>query len=182
MARAALRAADPKFHAGLDPLQQEHDLHVIQPTTKEQLRSMAKMMEDLYRQPGNQTPEARNAYEFWKMQIASENVSDLVKFNFLRRFYFWLLGRGTKEEHDKTLWGRANTAVWNPEVAAYIDQFTSKRTQYALKLAMLANRVPSGLVGHYLYFKVSRCHSVILSFLLTPPAVHCERRAEAGEA
>ncbi len=88
------------------------------------------------------------------MQVANDQITDLVKFNFLRRFYFWLLGRGTEEEHKKTLWGRANMAVWNPEIAAYIDQFTNKRTHYALKLAMLAGRVPTGIVGSYLYFKV----------------------------
>ena len=150
-AKDVLQAANAKFHAGPDPLERESDLHVIQPSDRQQLEAMTKMLEETYK--NNPTDQQKQALELWKFQVASGTVVDQVKFQFLRRFYFWLLGRGEQEDHEKTMWGRANTAVYNGEVAAYIDQFTSKRAQYAMKLQLLSMRIPDSLLGYYLYFK-----------------------------
>ncbi len=149
-ARARLKAADPKFHPGPDPLELEMGINVIQPRDTDQLLAMTKILEEQF---GSGTPQQKQALEFWRIQVAAAIAGDNAKFEFLRRFYFWLLGRGTDFDHGKTFWGRANAAVYNGEVAAYIDQFTSKRTDYALRLSLLANRVPDSLNGYYLYFK-----------------------------
>ena len=151
-AREMLKAANPKFHAGPNPLEREASLKVIQPTDKQSVEAMTKMLNKLYGKDTN-SAEERQALDLWKFQVASGTVNDQVKFQFLRRFYFWLLGRGEEGDVAKTFWGKANVAVYNPEVAAYIDQFVGKRAQYAQQLALLANRLPDNLNGFYLYFK-----------------------------
>lgn len=120
-AKEALKAANPKFHAGKDPLELETMMTTIQPTSRQELDQMTQMLEATY-PIATRTQEQTQAIELWKFQIASGTVVDQVKFQFLRRFYFWLLGRGEKADTEKTLWGRANAAIHNPEVAAYIDQ------------------------------------------------------------
>ncbi len=150
-AKEQLLAANAKFHAGKDPLEMETMLTKIQPNSRQQLDQMTELLELTYPEP--RTAQQQQALDLWKFQIASGTVVDQVKFQFLRRFYFWLLGRGDVKDHEKTLWGRANSAVHNREVAAYIDQFIDKRAQYAMKLNMLSMNVPTSLVGYYLYFK-----------------------------
>jgi hypothetical protein len=149
--REQLRAENPKFHAGPNPLEREMNMRVIQPTTAEEIAQMTKILDETYGNSPN--AQERQALELWKFQISSGTVMDEVKLKFLRGFYFWLLGRGTEEDTKKTMWGRGNAAVYNKEVAAYIDQFVSKRTQYAQQLQLLSMRVPSTLNGYYLYYK-----------------------------
>ncbi len=148
--RREVAELQPKFHPGADPLEREAGIRVLQPTDAQQLEQMTKMLEKLYE---GATPEQQQALALWKMQVAQGTIRDQVKLDFMRRFYFWLLGRGDQSDHDKTLWGRANTAVYNKEVAAYIDMFVDKRTKYVMKLRMLANNVPDTLNGLYLYYK-----------------------------
>ncbi len=151
-ARDKVAAGNVKFAAGKDPLELETMLNRIEPTNKQQLDQMVKLLEASFDKT-DATPEQRQALELWKFQMAQGSVSDQIKFQFLRRFYFWLLGRGEQEDTDKTMWGRANVAAHNGEVAAYIDQFLDKRTEYAMKLNLLSMRQPTTLNGYYLYFK-----------------------------
>jgi hypothetical protein len=151
-AREALKAGNPKFHPGKDPLELETMLTTIQPTTRQELDQMTEMLELTY-PAATRTPQQTQALELWKFQVASNTTQDQVKFQFLRRFYFWLLGRGSEEDTKKTLWGRANAAIHNSEVAAYIDAFVDKRAQYATKLNMLSLNIPETVNGYYLYFK-----------------------------
>lgn len=148
--RDQVRTLQPKFQPGADPLEREASIKILEPTDAQQLQQMTKMLEKLY-QGG--TKQERQALELWKMQVAQGTIRDQVKLDFMRRFYFWLLGRGDQADHDKTLWGRANTAVYNKEVASYIDMFVDKRTKYVMKLRALANNVPDTLNGMYLYYK-----------------------------
>lgn len=147
---ARLVSSNPKFHPGADPIQREAGINVIMPTDKQQIEQMIKLLEKEF---GNGDPLKRQALELFKMNVAQETVSDQVKLEFLKRFHFWLLGRGDEEDHKKTLWGRGNAAVYNPEVAAYIDMFIDKRKKWVMKLLSLANNVPDTLLGYYLYFK-----------------------------
>ena len=147
-----LRSVNKKFAVGENPLEREQKLPVIVPTNQQQLEAMIKMLEDLY--PNNTaTPQQKQAMELWKFQVAQGTVGDQIKFDFVRRFYFWLLGRGSDIDHEKTSWGRANVAVFNPDVAAYIDQFAKKRMEFAIQLSLLKSRIPETLLGYYLYFK-----------------------------
>lgn len=150
VARENLAAGNPKFHAGETPLEQEAALKVIEPTSEQQLKELMNMIDLMYVDAG---PQQRKALDFYKGQMAVDGATNAVKMRFLRRFYFWLLGRGTNDDHAKTLWGRGNVAVYNAEVAAYIEQFVEKRLQYALQLSLLAQRIPVSLNGYYLYFK-----------------------------
>lgn len=145
-------AANKKFAVGKNPLELESELDVIQPQNAQQQKRMVEVMEALYKDAKND-PAKRVALEMWRMQLQSADAESLVKTDFQKRFYFWLLGRGTKEDTDKTFWGRGNMAAHNPEVAAYIDQFLESRANYAMQLALLANRAPTSLLGAYLYFK-----------------------------
>lgn len=146
-----LRAVNKKFAVGENPLEREQKLPVIMPTNQQQLESMIKMLEDLY--GNNPTEQQKQAMELWKFQVAQGTVGDQIKFDFVRSFYFWLLGRGSDVDHKNTSWQRANVAVYNPEVAAYIDQFAKKRMDFAVQLSLLKSRIPETLLGYYLYFK-----------------------------
>lgn len=153
-ARERLNRVDKKFVVGKNPLEQERELDVIVPRNQEQLNAMVKVIDELYPPNSAQvTPQQRQAVELWKFQIQQETASDQVKFNFVRDFYFWLIGRGVQEDHKNTSWGRANVAIYNPEVAGYIDQFAKKRMEFALQLSLLKSRIPETLLGYYLYFK-----------------------------
>jgi hypothetical protein len=150
--RQQLRELNPKFHAGPNELEQEPQLKILQPTNAEQLKQLTALVEALRRQ-NLHDPAWQNALRLWQMQITTGALSDAVKLEFVRRFYFWLLGRGTDADVAKTFWGRGNAAVINREVALYIQQFSQRRLDYALQLALLAGRVPETLNGYYLYFK-----------------------------
>ena len=145
-----LAAANPKFHAGPTPMELEERLKQIQPTNQQEVARLLEMVNKMY---GTATDGEKKALDFWKMQLATGTMTDQVKYEFLRRFYFWLLGRGTEEDTAKTMWGRGNAAVVNPEVRAYIEQFAEKRLNYALQLSLLSQRVPETINGYYLYFK-----------------------------
>jgi hypothetical protein len=148
--REKLRDMNRKYHAGPDPLDREFLLDTIQPQSKDELKSMTAHLDKMF---ADGTPQQKQALEMWKFQAASGSVKDVVRLEFMRRFYFWLLGRGDEEDTKKTLWGRGNAAAHNSEVSAYIEQFVNKRTEYALKLSQLSQRVPDSLNGYYLYFK-----------------------------
>ncbi len=148
--KSGMTVHNRKFLPSPSPLEQEAQLDVIMPTDAQQLQGMIRMLDKEYE---NATPSQRAALDLWKMQVSQSTASDTVKLQFLRRFYFWLLGRGDDDATSKTLWGRGNAAAHNSEVAAYIDRFHNKRTQYAIQLFMLSQRVPSNLNQYYLYFK-----------------------------
>lgn len=147
-----LAEVNPKFRAGPNELELEPELKILQPTNAEQLKQLTALVETLIRQKRDD-PAWMNALRLWQMQITTGALSDQVKFQFVRRFYFWLLGRGTDDDVKRTIWGRGNAAVINREVALYIEQFSQRRLDYALQLSLLAMRIPTTLNGYYLYFK-----------------------------
>lgn len=152
VAKVELRALNPKFHPGADPIEREANLRVILPTERDALDSMTRMLEKTY--GATEDPAERQALALWKFQVAQGSVKDQINLDFMRGFYFWLLGRGSQEDHDKTLWGRGNVAVFNKQVAKYVDLFVDKRTEYIKKLLSLANNIPQTVNGYYLYYKV----------------------------
>jgi len=146
-----LKGANKKFEAGKDPLELEARLGVIIPSNQQEEEVLAELVDKMLRDA--RTPAERNAYAMWKMQLRQAATSGAIKADFLRRFYFWLLGRGNDVDTKKTMWGRGNAAAHNKEVSLYIEQFARKRMEYALKLASLASKVPESLNEFYLYFK-----------------------------
>lgn len=151
VAREQLRAIDAKFQPGATPLEREPFEKTIKPQYKDQLEQMMKLMTQYAEQKGDDS--TKNAVALWQAQVQQGTFNDQVKFDFARRFYYWLLGRGTDEDHKKTFWGRGNAAVYNPEVRQYIEAFSTKRLQYGQQLALLASVLPTTLNGYYLYFK-----------------------------
>jgi hypothetical protein len=167
VAKEKLRAVNPKFHPGPNPLEREPFESTIKPQYKEQLEQMMKMMADY----ADKNPQAAQAVNLWRTQVAQGTFSDQVKFDFARRFFYWLLGRGTEDDVKRTFWGRGNAAVYNGEVREYIETFTKKRMEYAQQLALLSNRIPETLNGYYLYFKVGLLIFFFFFFF-------CSRRAQ----
>jgi len=150
-AREELQATQAKFHVGESPLEKERFLKVLEPRYERQLARMCDLVSAYEKSEGS---TARSlAVEMWRMQIAQGSFSDQVKLEFVRRFYRWLIGRGTDADTKRTFWGRGNAAEYNDEVRAYIEMFIDKRAEYARQLTLLANRLPSSLRGYYLYFK-----------------------------
>ena len=147
----ALKAVDPKFHPGANPIEMEDRLRTIRPKTKDEVAQLLGMIDSMLAK--TQDTGERTALQFWKVQLLQANANDQVQYEFVQRFYNWLLGRGTDEDTAKTLWGRGNAAVYNPQVRAYIEGFSRKRMEYALQLALMSQRVPETLNGYYLYFK-----------------------------
>jgi len=150
--QARLAGVDPKFRAGPNELELESELQVLQPRNAVQHKQMVDMVERLRRAYRND-PAMQNSLALWQGQLLTGQLEDEQKFQFVRRFYWWLLGRGTEADHGKTAWGRANAAVINKEVSLYIEQFAQRRLDFALQLSLLAQRVPTSLLGYWLYFK-----------------------------
>lgn len=150
-AKEELQATQQKFSVGANPLEREAFLKVLEPTYTKQLERLCELME-LY---DNTSPDPSKhiAVEMWRAQIAQGAFSDHAKMEFVRRFYYWLLGRAADKDAKRTFWGRANVAEHNDEVRAYIEMFVDKRAQFAQQMALLGSRLPSTLVGYYLYFK-----------------------------
>lgn len=155
-ARQAIASANPKWQPGMSPLEEEERLKVIVPTNAQQVRQINVMIDTLM-QDGDLDPDVRRALALWKTNYQMESVPDQVRRAFLEGFWCWLLGRGTDADTKRTLWGRANVAAHNAEVAAYLELFARKRTEYAARLVLMAEHVPDTLNGFYLYYKASAC-------------------------
>lgn len=153
-ARDVLRVGNPKWQPGLSPLEEEERLRVIVPTNAQQMRAINTMIDTLL-QDAALDADVRKALAMWKVNYQMEAAPDQVRRAFLEGFWCWLLGRGTDEDTKRTLWGRANVAAHNAEVAAYLELFARKRTEYAARLVLMAENVPDTLVGFYLYYKVT---------------------------
>lgn len=154
MRKASARGvlATPKFAPGPNPLELEREIKMIEPTNEDQMRQMGAIITEMQRGAANDR-SLLNALALWKVQLEQPAITNQMKFQFLRRFYFWLLGRGTESDVKKTFWGRANAAVYNREVSLYLEAFARKRLEYAMQISLLANRIPEGIVGYLLYFK-----------------------------
>jgi len=140
-----------KYRPGLDPLEKEATITDIQPIGLEESERMMKMINRLLERGGLKNAE-KNAFQFWKAQLAVDNMKGLVKREFLRDFWAWLLGRGKESDHKKCPWYRQSLAN-DEEVAIYCDTFLVKRTEFQIKLQLLRMRHPIGINQHYLYFK-----------------------------
>lgn len=140
-----------KYRPGLDPLEKEATIMDIQPIGLEESERMMKMINRLLEKGGLRNAE-KNAFQFWKAQLAVDNMKGLVKREFLRDFWAWLLGRGKESDHKKCPWYRQSLAN-DEEVAVYCDTFLVKRTEFQIKLQLLRMRHPVGINQHYLYFK-----------------------------
>ncbi len=166
-AKDNLRVAHSKWQPGLSPLEEEERLKVIIPTNAQQVRQINTMIDTLM-QDGDLDPDVRKALALWKVNYQMESVPDQVRRAFLEGFWCWLLGRGNDEQTKRTLWGRANVAAHNSEVAAYLETFARKRTEYVARLILMAEHVPDTLVGFYLYYKAS----LLVSFLQGGSCMH----------
>lgn len=142
--------AHKKFAPPPTPLKQEESLTLIVPREDWQVDQLKSIIEA---ELPNAKSARKNALEFWKMQLEQQDAISAVNQQFVRGFWCWLLGRGTDDEHNRTLWGRHNVATANSEVAAYVDELARKKTEYTLQLVQMANRVPMTLNGFYLYYK-----------------------------
>ena len=133
-----------KYKPGKDPLEKEESIAIIKPQNKQQREAVLKMLNDVEQKAQND-PIAKQAIAMWKTQYEMNQLQDSVDYGFLKDWWYWLLGRASDKDAARTLWGRANVAAHNDEVAAYIELFINKRLDYALKLISLANRVPDTL-------------------------------------
>ena len=150
LTKQQLHNANKKFTPGPNPIEQEASLGVIQPTTRAQRDILLRILERM--QTGaNESQKA--AIDVWKANFLLSDWQTVANTDFLKRFWCWLLGRGTEEDTARTLWGRENVAAHNDEVADYIELFIQKRLAWAMQLVAMANRVPTTLKGYYLYFK-----------------------------
>lgn len=132
-----------KFQPGKDPLEKEESIAIIKPQNKQQRDAVIKMLTDVENKAKAQNDTtALQAIGMWKTQYEMNQLQDSVDYGFLKDWWYWLLGRASDKDAARTLWGRANVAAHNDEVAAYIELFVQKRLDYALKLISLANRVP----------------------------------------
>ncbi len=143
-------AGNSKFAPGLNPLEEEAMMPLIRPSNKQMTQKIREVIKSLR----EEVDEGQRAgLDFWLAQAEAEGVQTEVQREFLESFWCWLLGRGTPKDTERTLWGRGNAAVHNPEVTAYVDILVKKRAEFAMQLALMADRVPTTLNGYYLYFK-----------------------------
>ncbi len=142
-----------KFGVPKDPFELEQAASELVPDSDEEYKRMMQICDHLVGNPGL-TASERNAVEIYKTQLMTERIPGLVKTEFLRNFWAWLLGRGPAALHepDRTPWGRASLAD-DPEVAAYIDMFVVKMDEFKMKLTLLKMRRPIGIKQAWLFYK-----------------------------
>ncbi|MGB0548748.1 MAG: hypothetical protein ACPGR8_06400 [Limisphaerales bacterium] len=146
-----MRRRARKYGAPPSELAKEPKLPVMRPTMPMRKEAINDVLDKMI--ADNKDPEEAAALKLWKAQIAAREVPGKVDDQFGEDFRCWLLGRGTKTEHDRTRWGRANVAMWNGQVAKYVDGLMNKRLQYALDMVKLSMRQPRSLDEYYLYYK-----------------------------
>lgn len=140
-----------KFGAPKSELAKEPKVPVMRPAMPYRKEAIDKVLDKMI--ANAKDPEEAAALTLWKAQIAAREVPGKVDDQFGEDFRCWLLGRGTKTEHAATRWGRANVAMWNGEVAKYVDGLMNKRLQYATDMVKLSMRQPRTLDEYYLYYK-----------------------------
>lgn len=145
-----------KFQVPQDPLEHEERLKVITPDVlipadAEQRKRMISILDEMM-QSGRLTDSEEKALEFQKMQLTTWELKQAVNYEFTADFWRWLLGRGKKSDHDKTLWGIQSLAD-DPEVYAYVGSLVAKMHGFRVKLELLRRRRPVGIKQCYLYFK-----------------------------
>ena len=153
-AQETLKSGFQKFKPGKDPIELEGALTVIQPQTKIQAQAVKTLLERMRGTAmANGDDAALSAIEMWQTNYEMDAANDDIKLAFMRDWWYWLLGRGSDADTERTPWGRANVAALNDEVAAYVETFIAKRLEWALKLVALRERVPRTLNEYYLFYK-----------------------------
>lgn len=148
--KADIQTDARKYGPGLDPLEKEEKLKIIQPQDSVEQTMLMKMIKRLLRNTRN--PNEQKALRMWKMNLKADQLKGVVHQEFVRDFWGWLIGRGKQKDHDNTPWGRQSLAD-DPSVSSYIDSFVIKMHEYKLKLALLGHRRPLGINQCYLYYK-----------------------------
>lgn len=139
-----------KYKPGLDPLEKEAALTVIQDRGELENKKIRKILQKMI--DGAKTEAERNALLMWKSHLRADQISGLIQKEFVRDFWAWLLGRGKEADHAKTPWYR-QSLTHDAEVSAYCDSFVIKMQEFRLKLAKLGLRVPKGINQAFLFFK-----------------------------
>jgi hypothetical protein len=148
----ASKTGAQKYKPGKDPLEVEAQIPSIKPSDGDHRKAVLEVLKNIENAPGA-TADDRAAVALYRTNYAMEEVPTSVNDDFLKRFWCWLIGRGTEKDTSRTKWGRANVAAINSEVAAYVELFVKKRLDYALKIVKLNTSVPQTLNEYYLYFK-----------------------------
>lgn len=93
----------------------------------------------------------KQAWYAW--EAAQDNFHKTVDVEYQKEFMAWLMGKGLKEDHDKTPWGREPHALRLPDVRAWIEQMVDAASLVENYLTKLLFRGPQTLEEYALYYK-----------------------------
>lgn len=148
---ARRKASHKMFKPPKDPFEEEDALNVMQPLDADQKKRMLEIANELIASDRVGARE-KKALQIWKVSILAKGFEGIVKKEFQKDFWRWLLGRGKEEDHQKTQWYR-DKLTDDIEVSHYVDSFISKYHMFRVKLKLLSMRRPIGINQTYLYFK-----------------------------
>lgn len=150
---ARRKTSHKMFQPPKDPFEVEDSLQSMQPQPldSDQKQRMIEIANELI---GSDRVDAREkkALKIWKVSILAKGFEGIVKQEFQRDFWRWLVGRGKESDHQKTQWYR-DKLTDDIEVSHYVDSFVSKYHMFRVKLKLLSMRRPVGINQTYLYFK-----------------------------
>lgn len=127
---------------------------------KEKIRDSAEIPSEILADPKQRSTVyekvARNiAWQFWLSKLEMEEEGGKIKAEFNRNFHRWLMGVGTKEDIQKTPWGKQ--AVKDKEVLAYLGNFVDAKYDFLHAMQKLTARAMMGTLEgihqHYLFYK-----------------------------
>jgi len=127
---------------------------------KEKIRDSAEIPGEILADPKQRSTVyekvARNiAWQFWLSKLEMEEEGGKIKAEFNRNFHRWLMGVGTKEDIQKTPWGKQ--AVKDKEVLAYLGNFVDAKYDFLHAMQKLTARAMMGTLEgihqHYLFYK-----------------------------
>jgi hypothetical protein len=127
---------------------------------KEKIRDSSEIPGEILKDPKHKGTVyehvARNiAWQFWLSKLEMEEEGGKIKAEFNRNFHRWLMGVGTKEDIQKTPWGKQ--AVKDKEVLAYLGNFVDAKYDFLHAMQKLTARAMmgnlEGIHQHYLFYK-----------------------------
>lgn len=150
-----LKGKSEKFSVPPSELDMEKFVKSITPQQSEKNAAIQAFIGREMERPGV-TKERKAALQMWQTNLLRDEVDADIDKQFAIDFYYWLQGKGKKDDHINTAW-KDKDVLYDKEVYDYVRIFLEAKIDFQQKLFKLSKAmelgVPKGIHEYYLYFK-----------------------------